>query len=56
MPSPGTGISSDVWPSAYAPPGAATPPAAGDLDDDEVRARIRAAWATPDDDGSASRR
>lgn len=48
---PGTGIASDVWPSAYREPDAASPePAAEELDDDEVRARIRAAWAKPDED------
>lgn len=52
--SPGTGISSDVWPRAYDHPGGATPTASGDPDD-EVRARIDAAWATPDDDSAGSR-
>lgn len=45
---PGTGIAHDVWPSAYRGPGDTDPSAAGD---DEVRARIRAAWADPDGDG-----
>ena len=45
---PGTGIAHDVWPSAYRGPDDTEPSTAGD---DEVRARIRAAWAEPDDDG-----
>ncbi len=51
---PGTGISHDVWPSAYRGPDDTDP--AGELSDDEVRARIRAAWAKPGDEGSAPRR
>jgi len=50
---PGTGIDHDVWPSAYRGPD--DPGVAGELSDDEVRARIRAAWAKPDDGGSAGR-
>ncbi|BAJ73669.1 hypothetical protein MTES_0705 [Microbacterium testaceum StLB037] len=50
---PGTGIAHDVWPSAYRGPDDADP--GGELSDDEVRARIRAAWAKPDDGGSAGR-
>ncbi|MEV8241814.1 DUF6350 family protein [Microbacterium testaceum] len=50
---PGTGIAHDVWPSSYRAPGETDP--AGELSDDEVRARIRAAWAKPDDGGSAGR-
>lgn len=48
-PGPGVGIATDVWPSAYrasdATDAASTPdPAAASSDDDDVRARIRAAW------------
>lgn len=43
---PGTGIAHDVWPRAYAGPDDADTSAG----DDEVRARIRAAWAEPGDD------
>jgi len=50
---PGTGIAHDVWPSAYRGP--EDPDPAGELSDDEVRARIRAAWAKPGDGGSAGR-
>lgn len=54
MSAPGRGIAHDVWPSAYRGPEDAA--AAGELSDDEVRARIRAAWAKPDDDGTPGRR
>ncbi|WZH37330.1 MAG: DUF6350 family protein [Microbacterium enclense] len=51
---PGTGIAHDVWPSSYRGPDEAESAA---LSDDEVRARIRAAWAThPDEDGPAGAR
>lgn len=64
---PGTGIAHDVWPSAYrgpddvALPGGragtdAVAPADGAiLDDDEVEARIRAAWAATDERDSGPR-
>ncbi|MFG6280138.1 DUF6350 family protein [Microbacterium sp. S16(2024)] len=53
-PGPGVGIATDVWPSAYRDPDAAeagpAPDATGTASDDDVRARIRAAWgdAAPD--------
>ncbi|CAN3701193.1 hypothetical protein MMX123_01186 [Microbacterium sp. MM2322] len=55
---PGTGIASDVWPSAYRGPEDTDHAPSAALDDDEVRARIRAAWANPDDGdkGPAGRR
>jgi len=51
---PGTGIAHEVWPRAYRAPDAPDP--LDELSDDEVRARIRAAWAKPGDEDSAPRR
>lgn len=54
VPGPGVGIATDVWPSAYRDPDAAevgpAPDATAATSDDDVRARIRAAWgdAAPD--------
>lgn len=49
---PGTGIASDVWPRSYRDPDD-TGSASAQLGDDEVRARIRAAWSEPGDDDSS---
>ncbi|MFJ4037543.1 DUF6350 family protein [Microbacterium sp. NPDC090007] len=53
-PIPGRGIASEAWPSTYREPDAVNPDPEPSTDD-EVRARIRAAWAEPGDADSGPR-